>query len=164
VNEYCTGLDDVDDQVRNQLVASIGKTITPQDFAAYMKFHNQRLLNTDFQIQPFSHPIRRSAAHSPEGSISINEVTNVFILQPIHTFKNTVPTPSTMTFALSSSSKVTIAGKRYLHMYLSHAFSNEMLPTTLTLTAQTKKFSSFLLVIGRVVSSSEFDATYATII
>jgi hypothetical protein len=114
-------------------------------------------------MQPFSHSIRRSAAHSPEGSISINEVTNDFTLQPIHTFKNTVPTPSTMTFALSSSSKVTIAGKRYLHMYLSHAFSNEMLPTTLTLTAQTKQFSSFLLVIGRV-SSSEFDATYAMII
>jgi hypothetical protein len=46
VNEYSTGLDDVDDLVRNQLIASIGKTITPQDFAAYMKFHNQRLLNT----------------------------------------------------------------------------------------------------------------------
>jgi hypothetical protein len=68
-----------------------------------------------------------------------------------------------MTFALSSSSKVTFAGKRYLHMYLSHAFSNEMLPTTLTLTAQAKQFSSFLLVIGRIVSSSEFNAKYAMI-
>jgi hypothetical protein len=57
--------------LRNQLIAAIGKIVTPRDFGEYMKFHYRKMMKEVYQPKAFSYGVRRSAVHSPEGTVRI---------------------------------------------------------------------------------------------
>ena len=63
---YHSSLHFIETMLRDQLVKSIGKVITPSDFSGYMRYHYQKLYHSDFSPTPFCYPIRR-IDHSPEG-------------------------------------------------------------------------------------------------
>ena len=42
--------------------------VTPELFASYMRFHHRRLFRQEFQPTQFCFSVRRSDAHSPEGT------------------------------------------------------------------------------------------------
>lgn len=82
---YSLSLSLLKDMLRKQLIAAIGKEVTPVDFAAYMRFHNRRLFRREFEPRPFCHAIRRPN-HSPEGTLSIEaSPADGSIAEPIYT-------------------------------------------------------------------------------
>jgi hypothetical protein len=162
---------DIEDMLRNQIVAAVGKTLTPSDFTAYMAYHNRKLFKEEFQPRPFSHAVRRTAQHSPEGSIRIEEQapsrysSPATASEPIYTSccsKSGCDAPL-MRLALNASTNVTFGGERHLHTWLGHSFSGQAQPS-LKLVAQARQFSSFIVLVGCVVSAHEFKPKFGMIV
>jgi hypothetical protein len=59
------GVDYIEDMLYKQLVAAIGKEVTPVDFSNYLTFHNRKIFNKQYEPQIFSYAIRRPD-HYPE--------------------------------------------------------------------------------------------------
>jgi hypothetical protein len=161
-------LDYVEDMLRKQLVAAIGKVVTPADFSGYMRFHNRKLFREAFQPRAFCYAVRRSAAHSPEGTVSIEEQLNDgSIASPIDTIVSSsaeggfVSAP--MEFSLSASTTVRFGGERCLHAWLSHRFSGAS-ASTLSLVSRARQFSSYIVLIGRIASAKLFQPKHALIV
>jgi hypothetical protein len=165
VQNLVLGIGYVENMLRNQIVAAVGKTLQLSDFAAYLRHHNRKLFKEEFQLRPFSHAVRRTAQHSPEGSIRIETESCSSLSEPIYTSccsrseENAAP----MQFALDASTNVTFGGDRHLHTYLAHSFSGQALPI-LKLVAQARQFSSFIVLVGRIVSATEFVPEYGMIV
>jgi len=165
---FAESMNYIEAMLRNQLVAAIGKEVTPADLAEYMRFHNRKLFKEQFLPAPFCFAIRRSAKHSPEGTMSIEEMSmqggiDSGIFQPIVTMSARSCACSPMTFPLSASAKASFFGDRYLHAWLCHKFSGEA-GSRVSLVCRAHQFSSMLVLVGRIVSASDFDPTYAAIV
>lgn len=159
-------VDYIESMLRKQLVAAIGKEVTPSDFAEYMRFHNRRLFAEEYAPIPFCFAVRRSERHSPEGTLSIEEEA--------HGGDSTVPTPIVtvvsrssrehyMQFPLSASTNISFGGDKYLHAWLAHSFSGDS-GSSLKLVSRTRQFSSMIVLVGRISSAKTFDPTYAAIV
>ena len=104
-----------------------------------MTFHNRRLFAPRFAPAPFVFAVRRSASHSPEGTLSIEQVAAAArpssaaavaaMGQPIATLFATATgaTAPPMTFALSAATQVEFGGARHLlvHAFLDHRFGGD---------------------------------------
>jgi hypothetical protein len=166
VQNFVLGIGYIENMLRDQLVAAVGKTLQPSDFAAYMRYHNRKLFKEEFQLRPFSHAVRRTAQHSPEGSIRIESKESISVLsEPIYTAccSRSEGNAAPMQFALNASTNVTFGGDRHLHTYLAHSFSGQALPS-LKLVAQARQFSSFIVLVGCIVSATEFEPKYGMIV
>jgi hypothetical protein len=155
----------IENMLRDQLVAAVGKTLQASDFTAYMRYHNRKLFKEEFQPRPFSHAVRRTALHSPEGSIRIEEHAFNAMSEPIHTAccSRSASGAAPMQFALNASTNVTFGGDRHLHTWLNHSFSGQALPS-LKLVAEARQFSSFIVLVGRIVSAHVFEPKYGMIV
>jgi len=158
----------VEDMLRKQLAAAIGKEVSPADFAAYMRFHYRKLFHESFLPKPLCFSVRRSDMHSPEGTVSIEEAVvgpggDSNINSPIVTMVASNAESAPMTFPLNASTNVTFAGERHLHAWLSHQFSGQS-GCELSLVARARQFSSMLGLIGRVSSATSFHPKYAALI
>ena len=69
--QYMQSVHYIEHMLREQLIAAIGKQVTPDDFAEYMRFHNNKLFNENFKPKPCCYSIRRTEMHSPQGIVSI---------------------------------------------------------------------------------------------
>lgn len=65
---YYNGVDYVEDMIRQQLIAAIGREVTSADFTEYMNFHNRKLFKPDYKLTPFSYPVRFEDK-APEGRL-----------------------------------------------------------------------------------------------
>eukprot|EP00434_Breviolum_minutum_P009820 symbB.v1.2.008649.t1/scaffold540.1/size189765/14 len=157
----------VEEMLRKQLVAAIGKEVSPALFAAYMKFHYRKLLREDFQPTQFCFAVRRSEKHSLEGTVSIEEQTvgldDAQIKVPIVTFAKCTTHQLPMTFPLDASTKATFTGDVHLHGWLCHRFSGQSSPE-ICLTSRARQFSSMLVMVGRITSATNFEPTHAAIV
>ncbi|CAK9094777.1 Uncharacterized protein SCF082_LOCUS44533 [Durusdinium trenchii] len=149
--------------LRNQLIAAIGKEVTVADFAAYMRFHYRKLFQDAYMPAPFSFAVRRSEQHSPEGTISIEELTTVGggsgPAQPVCSMSST----GRMSFALNASTSVSFSGDVHLHAWLAHQFSGQN-AASLSLVSRARQFSSFIVLVGRIISATQFDPKYAVLV
>jgi hypothetical protein len=163
---YADGIQHLENLLEQQLVAAVGRTLQASDFTAYMRFHNRKLFKEAFQPRPFSHAVRRTVQHSPEGSFRIEEQPlSGSMSEPIYTAccSRSAREATPMQFALNASTNVTFGGDRHLHTWLSHSFSGQQLPK-LTLVAQARQFSSFIVLIGRIASANVFEPKYGMIV
>jgi len=154
------GVDYIESMLRRQLVAAIGKTLTPSDFTGYMTYHARKLYRPQYQPVPFCYAIRRPN-HTPEGEISI-EWTNSN--EPIPTLVRQVRgVAPPMSFALNAATNVSFRGKRYLHAMLMHAFGGDdsYAASGVSFKARTRQFSSFMVILGTILSADSFDAKHA---
>lgn len=147
----------IEDMMRKQFIAAIGKEIQPSDFAEYMQYHYRNLFKEEYRPKPFSFAIRRTEMHSPEGVLRIDGGS-----EPIYTVSSRAKTPHMMQFAINASTTIRFGGDRYLHAFQCHSFSNAS--NRLDLIAQAKQFSSFIVLIGRIVSATIFDPKHAFIV
>eukprot|EP01038_Epipyxis_sp_PR26KG_P009339 gene9339-12583_t len=156
----------IETTIRNQLISAIGKEVSSSDFSDYMIFHSRLLFKENFQPKPFSYSIRRSLTHSPEGLIRIQKggCGSSFTPSKSNATNNLIYSISTsstsnesheMSFPINASTKIRFCGDRYLHAIQCHSFSNEQLK--LSLVAQARQFSSFIVIIGRIVSATLFE-------
>ena len=170
VQYYRSGIHAIEEMLRNQLVAAIGKVVTPNDFSSYMRFHNNKLFAEAYRPKPFCYAVRRSELHAPEGVLSIEEgPSDGSMPDPIFTVANGPSDGSAhpMTFTLSAATNVTFGGQRYVHAWLRQRFQYAQYdpsPSRITLKAQARQFSSFIVLIGRISSADSFDPKYGMIV
>jgi hypothetical protein len=182
VSGYRESVDYIESMLRNQLIAAIGKTITPWDFGEYMKFHYRKVLKEQYQPRGFSYSIRRSAVHSPEGTVRIEihnregSTSSSRTEQQVAAGNNLlmtscrdisyadVDTDSFTEFSINASTKIRVGGERYVHGWLGHGFSNDAGLPELKLVAETRQFSSYIVLLGRMIGGSRFDAQHAFIV
>jgi hypothetical protein len=166
--DYALGMDFIEQMIRSQLVAAIGKEVTMRDFSQYMIFHNRKVFREEFVPRPFSHAVRRSAVHSPEGQVQIvtaggfDGSGNLIPQEPIYTVSQRRERAPYMEFALNATSTVRFGGERHLHGWMAHRFSGQALPQ-LKLVAQARQFSGFIVLIGRIASAKVFQPKYGFI-
>ena len=152
----------VEDLLRTQLIAAIGKEVTPADFASYMEFHHRKLVKPAFRPQPFSYAIRRPE-HDPEGVLAIEAARGGAIADAISTTVRHTEARWPMHFALDASTRVAFLGDRYLHAWISHQFSGQPGPA-LSLVARARQFSSFILLVGRIAAADVFEPRFGIIV
>ena len=162
---YADGIQHIENMLRDQLVAAVGKTLTADHFTDYMRYHNRKLFKEAYQPRPFSHAVRRTAQHSPEGAIRIEQHLQGALSEPIYTSCSSreAGQSAPMQFALNASTKVTFGGDRHLHTWLAHSFSGQEQPQ-LKLVAQARQFSSFIVLVGRIASARVFEPKYGMIV
>merc|ERR1719353_1769926 len=165
--QWNSAVEYIEAMLRKQLIAAIGKEVMPADFAEYMQFHNRKLFADAFAPTPFCMAVRRSAKHSPEGTLSIEQEMDggdSNIASPILTLAAHSAHDHKMEFPLAASANVTFGGDKYLHAYLSHNFSYQATAPSLTLVSRARQFSSFIVLVGRISSARSFDPKYAAIV
>lgn len=159
---FAAGVAFIEGMLRDQLVAAIGKEVTPADFAEYMTFHHRKLFKPGYQPQPFSYAVRRPD-HDPEGVVSVEARVGRGMPDPIPTIVTRREAARPMSFALDASTRVSFLGERYLHAWVAHQFSGRT-DLALSLVARARQFSSFLLLVGRIASADSFDPRFGIIV
>ncbi|CAE8621348.1 unnamed protein product, partial [Polarella glacialis] len=152
--EWGDALAYVEDMLRKQLLAAIGKEVTPAEFADYMKFHNRRLFKEAYAPKHFCFAVRRSEKHGPEGTLSIEEREGSCPIVTVAAQSSMANSPM-MSFALNASTTVSFGGAGDSGARLSLASRLDV--------ARARQFSSMLVLVGRVASASSFEPTYAAI-
>jgi hypothetical protein len=61
------GLDAIEEMLRQQLIAAIGKEVGPVDFTNYMVYHNRKMFRPQYVPVPFAYAVRLPD-HYPEGT------------------------------------------------------------------------------------------------
>jgi len=183
-DQYIAAISFIEAMLREQLIAAIGKEVTPADFEEYMVFHNRKLFTDTYAPSLFCFSIRRSDSHTPEGTVSIERSGDASIAQPIVTMSARSPQEHQMQFALSASVNVSFSGHRYLHAYLQHQFSCSdrshprvpgkaygkgsvalaSFPSTLSLVSRARQFSSMIVLVGRIVNNTVFEPSHAIVV
>lgn len=159
VSSYIDSVNYIEHMLYAQLCAALGKVVQPQDFTEYMLFHNKKIFKPAYQPKPFCFAVRRPE-HSPEGVISI-DIGDGKGESPIYTIVSQSNPVRPMKFPISSSTSITYTGERYLHGWMDHQFKGSGGTSSLTMTARTRQFSCFVVVIGTVVTLDHFEPTNA---
>ncbi len=160
--QFSFAVDHIEDMLRKQLIAAIGKEVTPDDFNAYMQFHHQKLVKPEYRPRPFSYAIRRPD-HYPEGVLTVEAERGSAMPDPISTTVASSAARHPMSFALDASTRVSFLGERFLHAWISHEFSGQS-GLSLSLVARARQFSSFILMVGRIASADVFEPRHAVIL
>ena len=164
IENFGDGINYIEEMLRNQLISAIGKVVTPVDFANYMIYHNRKIFKENYQPRKFCYAIRRPD-HYPEGIISIDSnLSDGSIAEPISTIvshKKSIQSP--MKFNISAAATCCFYGDRFIHSWMGHQFSGDS-GAHFNLSARARQFSSFILLIGNVISSDLFDPKYGIII
>jgi hypothetical protein len=176
------GVFSIEEALRNQLIAAVGKHIEAKDFAEYMRFHNRRLLRPEYAPTPFCFSVRRPD-HYPEGTLSIlsnnnSEGSNSDSDSVFDTLSRKIEMNEAdrmqmplMSLPINAATNVQVGGDRYVHAILAHEFDNHRMrqyaspnssPTQLV--ARARQFSCFMLVLGTVTGPNTFDPSSAIIL
>jgi len=158
--QYQESMAYIENMIYKQLLAAIGKEVTPKDFEKYMRFHEKRLFHQEFVPVPFCYAVRRPN-HYPEGTIAIEETSD----DPIHTMtrfmaeEESVP----MSFKINAATNVTFNGDRYLHAFVANKFAHQP-SIDLQLVAHARQFSCFMLLLGRIGPGNTFEPKHAILL
>jgi hypothetical protein len=159
---YAGAVDHIEGMLRSQLVAAIGKVVTPADFNAYMEFHHRKLVAPPYRPKPFSYAIRRPG-HDPEGVLAIEADRGGAAPDAISTTVASSVADRPMSFPLDASTRVSFRGERFLHAWIAHQFSGQPAPS-LRLVARARQFSSYILLIGRIASADVLEPRFGVIV
>ena len=122
--QYAQGVAHLEAMLRRQLVAALGKEVTPADFDKYMVYHDQRRYRPEVAPEPFCFAVRRRD-HHPEGVVSLEATPGerrAFMgdfmgmpeggemAQPIHTICRRVADPAPMSFKINAATRVQFTG------------------------------------------------------
>jgi hypothetical protein len=145
-----SGIDYIEAMLYKQLLSAIGRELTVADFSNYMNYHYRKLYVSEYQPEPFSYAVRRSALHSPEGSLRIESdyssiirsndtiasVSDGVRLEPVLTFSRPIISNSVNSYhdddnsnhgieiTLNATTKVRFRGEQCGHCWLLQSFSS----------------------------------------
>lgn len=104
------GVDFIEEMLRKQIVAAIGKEVQPMDFAQYMLFHNRKLFKDEFRPKSFSFAVRRPN-YCPEGIVSIDaQLADGSLADPIQTLCSRRSISKPYSFAIDASTNISFKG------------------------------------------------------
>jgi hypothetical protein len=122
-------------------------------------------LPLEYLPKPFCYAIRRPE-HYPEGTITIEalKTNNSESAQPVTTqvFENVHSQPE-VHFFINAATKVTLKGRQYVHAWLNQQFADTS-GVTHRLSARSRQFSSFVILLGKLNSPTEFAPKHAMIV
>jgi hypothetical protein len=158
-------IDYIEMMLRQQLIAAIGKVVTPDHFAEYLKFHSNKIFKPEYTPKPCCYAIRRTEKHSPQGIVAIERKPDEgdSISEPINTIVSHAIASNEMKVQLSASTEISFGGDRFVHGFLCHRFSQQSAPR-LTFSARARQFSSFIVLLGKISGPDSFDPTYGMIV
>ena len=160
------GVECIEWMLRSQLIAAIGKEVTPAEFTEYMVFHNRKLFKKEYEPRPFCYAIRRPN-HCPEGTLGVEmERDDGSMAEPVYTSCRCIESGSSracMQFPIDAATNIRFSGNRFLHAYVGHQFSGQS-GSRLSLVARARQFSSFILLVGKIQSATIFEPKQALII
>ena len=158
--QYRLSIAYIENMIYKQLVAAIGKEITPKEFEKYMRFHEKRLFHQEYAPVPFCYAVRRPK-HYPEGTVAIEEING----DPIHTMTRFMPEEDSvpMSFKINAATNVTFNGDRYLHAFVANKFGHQP-GIVLQLVAHARQFSCFMLLLGRIGPGNTFEPKHAILL
>eukprot|EP01094_Clydonella_sp_ATCC50884_P013701 TRINITY_DN2397_c0_g2_i1.p1 TRINITY_DN2397_c0_g2~~TRINITY_DN2397_c0_g2_i1.p1 ORF type:complete len:1085 (-),score=448.58 TRINITY_DN2397_c0_g2_i1:334-3534(-) len=158
------GVDSVEEMLRTQLCAAIGKEVTPNDFSEYMRFHNRRLFTAWARPRCFAYPVRRGEGSDPEGEVQIScAVDGGGAMRPATTMVRCVPAPRPIRMEVEGGVVLRCSGPQYVHAMVGHRFSQQAEPR-FELSARARPFSSFVLLVGRVTAADAFTPSAALVV
>jgi hypothetical protein len=156
------GVNHIEQMLRSQLNAAIGKTLQPKDFDEFMRHHEKKLFKPQFAPQPFSYAIRRPD-HYPDGTLSIEGQDDD---EPVMTVTRKLPKldgeGGRMSIPINAATSVEFSGDRYLHAWVAHQFAGSA--AGVKLVARARQFSSFLLLVGKISGPRSFAPEHAIIL
>jgi len=162
-DQYGQAVDYIEHMLREQLIAAVGREISPADFTAYLKFHHTKVYQPEHAPQPFCFAVRQPD-RSPEGTVAIEAPVDGAPDQPIHTIvQHTAAHCAPMSFALDAATRVLFHGERYVHAFVDHQFAGSR-AQPLTLAVRARQFSAFMVLLGRMGSGSTFEPTHGLIV
>ncbi len=160
---HLDGVEYIEDMLRKQIIAAIGKEVQPVDFANYMVYHNRKVFREQYQPQAFCYAVRRPD-HYPEGVVSIEaQLADGSMAEPIQTIVSRTEARSPLKFSIHAAATVQFTGECYLHAFVDHKFSGSS-AARLSLNARARQFSSFLVMIGSVTGPGQFEPRYGMIV
>eukprot|EP01126_Amoeba_proteus_P018085 TRINITY_DN1903_c0_g4_i1.p1 TRINITY_DN1903_c0_g4~~TRINITY_DN1903_c0_g4_i1.p1 ORF type:complete len:339 (+),score=49.37 TRINITY_DN1903_c0_g4_i1:568-1584(+) len=124
LQSFSDGINSVEKMLKRQLCDAIGKEIESEDFLEYMKYHNRKVFQLDYQPIPFCYAIR-IPNHYPEGIVGIEDADSSSTPQYIQTIVRWSAAVRPMHFSLDVATKVSFYGDRFLHAYVCHQFKGE---------------------------------------
>eukprot|EP01084_Bolivina_argentea_P263782 446606_1 len=157
----------MEDMLRRQISAAVGKYVQAKDISEYTDFHYRKLFKREYAPQRFQFDVRRGHGHAPEGTIAIEEGGMANLpYAPIltHTKSRKSDDAPPMSFPLNAAKRVDFRGEHFLHGYVQYKFFNEDQTVNHRLTARAQQFSSFVLMVGRITAFDCFEPQHAIII
>ena len=93
------------------------QVVTPDDFAEYTVYHNNKLFSEQFAPRPCAYTVRRSVEHSAQGMVAIECLpdASLAISQPIQTFVSRSNATRAMNVPISASTEISLGGDRFVH-------------------------------------------------
>jgi hypothetical protein len=155
---FLDGVMYIENLLRKQVIQAIGKNIGMQEIEEYMNFHYRGLLAQNLTPQAFVSDIRLKGC-TPEGTISVQTKTN----DALCTTSRVIPDGHGIGMRLNASTKIAIQGSHHLHGSISYQFSTEN-RSNYDLIARARQFSSFMILIGTMISHDEFQSKHGMIV
>ena len=166
---YGTGMDYIEEMLRKQLIAAIGKTVGKKEFDEFIQFHGKKLFKTSIFpvrfVMPFVVPII-----IPDGVVSIESNDATDKIEPIETTVNYLEDGPSMFVPINAATSIEFTGHRYLHGWIQHKFESSspgahVMPTSdYSLTARARQFSCFLVMTGTISGPNEFTPKDAIVV
>jgi len=156
----------IEDMLLTQLKDAIGKTVKSSDLDDFIRFHNQRIFHEDFAPESFCYSVRRPGFH-PEGMLTIENVSDSDDKKDIHqamTFTRKLETNQTSNpvfIPINAAASVEFRGDMFLHAWIMSKFNQR---NQFELVARTRQFSSFMLILGKMIGPDGFEPAHAIIL
>ena len=158
VQYFIDGIQYIEEVLRRQILSVIGKELTPQDITEYMEYNNRRLFKDEYKPKLLSYCIRRPN-HYPEGVLSVENNQG----RPILSITRKIQQSQSMKFNINEATSIEFDGPKYIHGWINNKFSGES-GTSLKISSRTHQFSSYIVIIGNIISSSAINPKYAMIV
>ena len=161
---YSDGVNHIETLIRQQLNDAVGKEVRVNDLTDYMNnFHTNRYFQPKYKLSPFSYAIRKTPAHSPEGSLSMLRVSDGGVSDTIPTITHHHHTPIDMKLQLNPSTVIQFNSELYIHGWLDHRFDDSK-HSTVEIVAEARQFSSYILMFGRIPDTKTFEPMHAVVV
>eukprot|EP00474_Spongospora_subterranea_P010859 CRZ11317.1 hypothetical protein [Spongospora subterranea] len=160
ISAYYDTIRYLEQMLYRQLGEAIGRIITPADLTNFMTVHYRKLFRDQYTPQPFCYSVRKPE-HSSEGTITIESSSQNPIYSGVRFISPAMSYPIQM--PISAAVKVDFGGERYIHTCLFTQFADDA-GLHLNFISRSAQFSSFIVVIGNMVSARVFQPKAAIIV
>ena len=155
-----SGVGYIEEMLRDQLVAAIGKEVQASDFDQFITHHYRKMFAQQYAPRPFCYTIRRPD-HYPDGILSIENVKDD--MNPIQTMVRVLSDVPTMQIPINAATTIDMDGPIFLHGWLLHRFAPHGY-REFKLVGRARQFSCFMLMIGNMAGGDRFHPKDAIIL
>jgi hypothetical protein len=146
--------------IRNQLTAAIGKELTSADFYQFLQYFTPKLFREPYRLSPFRYAVRRDPSQSPEGHVEMIHKTTQ---SPLQTMTRVLNEPFVQRqIVLEAGTVIPFTGEVFVHGWLHTDFPRETSKIEMKMWAN--EFSSFVIVLGTMDSNTSLLPKHAFIL